>query len=133
MPGSSLWLLPPDTHPLNYVLTSLIERTASHFGSSDLFIPHLTLTSEIYPSTYGSEPQKWLDGLNLPACDDVKVDFEKLSGEDVYFRKLYIKCHKTTGLKALAKVCRKQVAGHEDEETAGKWVDEKFNPHVSLL
>ncbi|KAF2632106.1 2',3'-cyclic-nucleotide 3'-phosphodiesterase [Macroventuria anomochaeta] len=134
MPGSSLWLLPPETHPLNDVLASLIKRTALRFGSTDLFIPHVTLTSDLVsPTSYGSEPQKWLDSLDLQAGGDVQVDFEKLDSEDVYFRKLYIKCQKTTGLKALAKVCRKQVADHMDEETARKWAEETYNPHVSLL
>jgi 2',3'-cyclic-nucleotide 3'-phosphodiesterase len=134
MPGSSLWLLPPETHPLNQQLTSLIKKTASRFGSSDLFIPHVTLTSDLVePSSYGSEPQKWLESLELPAGDDVKVEFERLGSEDVHFRKLYIKCQKTAGLKALATVCRMQVANHEDKETARKWAEETYNPHVSLL
>lgn len=134
MPGSSLWLLPPEAHPLNNVLTSLIKRTASRFGSSDLFIPHVTLTSDLVsPSSYGSDPQKWLESLDLPVGDDVQVEFDKLDSEDVYFRKLYIKCQKTAGLKALAKVCRKQVADHEEEDKARKWAEETYIPHVSLL
>lgn len=133
MPGSSLWLLPPETHPLNEVLTSLIKRTASRFGSSDLFIPHVTLTSDLVSaSSYGTEPQKWLDSLELPAGGDVQVEFEKLYSEHAYFRKLYIKCKKTAGLKALAKACREQVPDHE-EEMARKWAEETYNPHASLL
>ncbi|KZM21735.1 2',3'-cyclic-nucleotide 3'-phosphodiesterase [Ascochyta rabiei] len=133
MPGSSLWLLPPDAHPLNDVLTSLIKRTATRYGSSDLFIPHVTLTSNILPSTYEAEPQKWLDSLDLPAGNEVQVEFEKLSSEDVYFRKLYIKCQKTAGLRALAKACREQAVDHGDKETARRWADEVYNPHTSLL
>lgn len=133
MPGSSVWLLPPEAHPVNGLLTSLIKRTASHFGSSDLFIPHVTLTSEISPPTYRSDPQGWLDSLELPAGDDVAVKFEDLNSEDVYFRKLYVKCQKTAGLKSLAKVCRKQVAGYKDDDAVRKWVEETYNPHISLL
>lgn len=134
MPGSSLWLLPPEAHPLNQVLVALIERTASRFGSSDLFIPHITLTSDLVPaSTYGSEPQQWLDSLDLTAGPQVQVEFDKLDSEDVYFRKLYIKCNKTAGLKDLATVCRMHVADHQDEKTARKWAEESYNPHVSLL
>lgn len=134
MPGSSLWLLPPETHPLNEVLTALIKQTASSFGSSDLFVPHVTLTSDLVsPLTYASGPQNWLDSLDLPAASDVKVEFDKLDSENVYFRKLYVKCKKTTGLKDLATVCRKQVADHESETTARKWADDTYNPHVSLL
>jgi 2',3'-cyclic-nucleotide 3'-phosphodiesterase len=134
MPGSSLWLLPPESHPMNQKLVSLIKRTASHFGSTDLFIPHVTLTSDLVePSSYGSEPQRWIESLELPAGEDVKIEFEKLNSEDVYFRKVYIKCQKTDGLKALATVCRKQVTNHEDGETARRWAEETYNPHVSLL
>lgn len=119
---------------MNEKLLSLINRTASHFGSTDLFIPHVTLTSDLVePSSYGTEPQKWIESLDLPAGGDVKVEFEKLNSEDVYFRKLYIKCQKNEGLKALATVCRKQVADHEDKQLASKWADETYNPHVSLL
>ncbi|KAF1930988.1 2',3'-cyclic-nucleotide 3'-phosphodiesterase [Didymella exigua CBS 183.55] len=134
MPGSSLWLLPPDSHPLNERLASLINSTASHFNSTDLFVPHVTLTSDLVNlSSYGSEPQTWIDSLDLPGGGDVKIEFEELNSEDVYFRKLYIKCQKTEGLKALAKACRKQVSDHEDEGIARKWAEETYNPHVSLL
>ena len=91
MPGSSLWLLPPETHPLNELLTSLIRRTASHFGSSDLFVPHITLTSDLVaPSTYGSDPQQWLESLDLPAGHNIQVQLDRLDSEHLYFRKLYI-------------------------------------------
>jgi 2',3'-cyclic-nucleotide 3'-phosphodiesterase len=133
MPGSSLWLLPPTSDLLNGSLTSLIKRTSAHFGSSDLFIPHVTLTSEISASTYTSNAQGWLDSLELPTGDHVLVDFERLASEDVYVRKLYIKCKKSAGLKSLAKACRKQVADYSDEGRARKWADEVYNPHVSLL
>lgn len=133
MPGSSLWLLPPGSHPLNDVLTSLIKRTASKFGSATLFIPHVTLTSDIGSSTYGLEPQRWIETLDLPAGRDVEVKFEELDSEDVLVRKLYIRCEKTAGLKALATACRKEVAYHNDKGTAGTWADKTYNPHVSLL
>ncbi|KAH6615138.1 2',3'-cyclic-nucleotide 3'-phosphodiesterase [Boeremia exigua] len=132
MPGASLWLLPPEAHPLSAVLTALIQRTASHFGSSDLFIPHLTLTSDLPPSTYASEPQQWLDSLDLPT-GAVHIEFAMLASEPVYFRKLYLKCVKTASLTALATACKKHVAGYADGEMASTWAHDTFNPHVSLL
>ena len=69
----------------------------------------------------------------------VYVKFDKLQSEDVFVRKLYIKCLKTAGetgengLKELGKVARKNVAGYEDDGEARKWVEEKWVPHVSLL
>ncbi|KAH7095679.1 2',3'-cyclic-nucleotide 3'-phosphodiesterase [Paraphoma chrysanthemicola] len=133
MPGSSLWLLPPKSHPLDKILPKLVEQTSSHFGSSHSFLPHVTLTSEVSPSTYSAGPQAWLDSLTLPSSDDVQVEFEKLASEDVFFRKLYIKCRKTNGVKKLAQVCREKVAGYEEDGKAETWAEEAYNPHLSLL
>ncbi|KAF1911704.1 2',3'-cyclic-nucleotide 3'-phosphodiesterase [Ampelomyces quisqualis] len=133
MPGSSLWLLPPKSHPLNKILTSLIDRTSSRFSSPHIFIPHVTLTSEISPSTYSADPQKWLDSLQLPQPSSLQVRFEKLASEDVFVRKLYIKCSKTDGLLSLAATCRLQVDGFGEEEKATNWATEKYNPHLSML
>jgi 2',3'-cyclic-nucleotide 3'-phosphodiesterase len=133
MPGSSVWLLPPSSHPLNSILSSLIQQTSSRFHSTHHFIPHITLTSEISPSTYSHNPQAWLDELHLPPGSDVEVKFENLASEDVFVRKLYIKCQKLDGLKKLAVACRRQVEGFGDEEQAVGWVEEKYAPHLSLL
>lgn len=133
MPGSSLWLLPPKSHPLSTVLPTLIHDTSSHFKSTHSFLAHVTLTSEISPSTHSSDPQVWLDSLALPSGDDVQVKFEKLASEDVFFRKLYIKCHKTGGVKKLAEACRREVDGYDEEFKASNWADEEYNPHLSLL
>ena len=133
MPGASLWLLPPPTHTLHQDLQSLIQQTAVHFGSSDLFIPHITLTSGIPPQPYSSDPQSWLDSLNLSTTSPVQVLFQRLDSEDVFVRKLYIKCAKTDGLRQLAKSCRKQVPDCAQEAEAETWVNDTYNPHTSLL
>jgi 2',3'-cyclic-nucleotide 3'-phosphodiesterase len=133
MPSSSLWLLPPETHSLRQDLQSLIHQTAAHFGSEDVFVPHVTITSGILPLTYSPDPQAWLDSLQLPAAQHVQVLFDRLDSEDVFFRKLYIGCAKTTGLKQLAKVCRRQVLGCMQEVEAAEWVQRMYNPHASLL
>lgn len=133
MPGSSIWLLPPTDHPLNSLLPSLIDKTSAHFKSPHRFLPHVTLTSEIWPTSYGSEPQKWIDSLDFPLRAKVPVRFEKLDSEDVFFRKLYIKCEKNDALKQLVLHCRQQVKGYEEVEKASVWVGEEYTPHVSLL
>lgn len=133
MPGSSLWLLPPDDHPLQDALTTLIKQTSAHFKSPHLFIPHITLTSEISPEMYGEDPQAWLDSLPIVSKRELSIRFEKIDSEDVFFRKLYIKCEKLGGLEKLAKVCRKQVRGFEDDAKAVEWVKNVYNPHLSLL
>lgn len=73
MPNTSLWLLPPPTHPLHTRLQTLIHSTLpSHFpreaASSPRVTPHffpahVTLTSGIDPAVYGGEAgaQAWLD------------------------------------------------------------------------
>lgn len=133
MPGSSLWLLPPKSHLLNEICSGLMDQTSSRFSSPHRFIPHVTLTSEISPSIYGSDPQKWLESLQLPPTNTVQVKFEKLESEDIFFRKLYIQCIKTDGLEMLAATCRLKVEGFEEEEKAKKWGAEQYNPHLSLL
>ena len=133
MPGSSLWLLPPADHPLNKVLPALIDQTSKTFGSPHRFLPHVTLTSEILPSKYGSDAQGWLKSLELALGNDVRVNFDRLGSEDIFFRKLYIKCEKDGGLKTLAKQCRQNVDGFADEKIAQDWAEEKYMPHVSLM
>jgi 2',3'-cyclic-nucleotide 3'-phosphodiesterase len=127
MPGSSLWLLPPADHPLNSLLTTAISKTSTHFSSPHHFIPHITLTSLIDPSTYASEPQKWLDSVPFPSKPDVVVRFGPLASEDVFVRKLYIKVE-IEGVLQAGKVARMTVNGYEEEDVAGK-----FGPHLSLL
>ncbi|CAA9958376.1 2',3'-cyclic nucleotide 3'-phosphodiesterase [Pyrenophora teres f. teres] len=133
MPGSSLWLLPPADHPLSNVLPSVIDKTSKQFNSPHRFLPHVTLTSEISPSKHASDPQAWLDSLDLPTGQDIKVTFERLGSEDVFFRKLYIKCEKSEGVKKLAIPCRQQVDGFEEEAKALSWAEGQYMPHLSLM
>jgi 2',3'-cyclic-nucleotide 3'-phosphodiesterase len=130
----SLWLLPPSSDsPLNGLLASLIAQTSSHFHSTHSFLPHVTLTSEISPEKYSSDPQAWLDSLDLPSGDEVQVKFKQLASDDVFVRKLYIQCHKTDGIKKLAGACRQEVEGFGDDSKAKEWANYQYNPHVSLL
>jgi 2',3'-cyclic-nucleotide 3'-phosphodiesterase len=131
MPGASLWLLPPAGASQD-PLFALIEKTSSHFGSPHRFLPHITLTSELSPNTYGQNPQAWLDALDFDKAE-VQVKFEKLDSENVFVRKLYVKCEKTQGLKQLAMHCRQEVEGFADTSKATNWAEESYNPHLSLL
>jgi 2',3'-cyclic-nucleotide 3'-phosphodiesterase len=133
MPGSSLWLLPPKSHPLNSILSGLIQQIPSRFESPHRFLPHVTITSEISPSTYSSDPQAWLDSLDLPSALAVRVRLGRLASEDVFFRKLYITCAKGEGLEELALLCRQEVEGFKDEKLAEAWASEKYIPHLSLM
>lgn len=137
MPGSSLWLLPPPNHPLTPLLPTLLQRTRTHFTSPHSFIPHITLTSSIPTSAHGdgSSPQKWLDGLSFPPAEDVEVRFQGLDSESAFFRKLYVGCEKSGGLRRLGAVCRGVVVVEEKEKEkeVEAWVEGSWRPHLSLL
>ncbi|KAK4643164.1 hypothetical protein QC761_403970 [Podospora bellae-mahoneyi] len=148
MPGSSLWLLPPVTHPLYSILTKLISSTLpskcpSEAASSPkvkphFFSPHMTLTSDVPPSVYGSDPQAWLDSIPFPSAEHVKVRFGKVKSQDVFYRRCYISVG-YEGVKDLAGVSRARgVFGEEDErgEKTKEWLEwwrKQFGPHVSLM
>ncbi|KAK1754207.1 putative 2cyclic-nucleotide 3phosphodiesterase [Echria macrotheca] len=146
MPGSSIWLLPPPTHHLHEKLKTLIAETlpalfpaesTSATLSPDFFVPHVTLTSEISPDLYGSDPQGWLDSIPWPAADEVCVRFEELRSQDVFVRRCYIGVG-FDGVKDIAALARARgVLGEETpaDKTAAwlkSWQD-AFGPHVSLM
>jgi 2',3'-cyclic-nucleotide 3'-phosphodiesterase len=133
MPGSSLWLIPPQAHPLSSIIPSLIDKTSKQFQSPHRFLPHVTLTSEIAPSKYGDDAQAWLDSLDLSSNNDVQIEFERLGSDEAFFRKLYIKCKKSDGVKKLAQQCRQQVQGFEEEGKAKTWAEQQYMPHLSLM
>ncbi|KAI9698864.1 MAG: hypothetical protein M1820_007371 [Bogoriella megaspora] len=134
MPGtscSSLWLVPPPDSPIAKLLSSLITNTTpSHFPylNPPPFAPHITLTSEIDPSIYGDEPQKWLDQrISIRPNHQVTIRFEALDTESPFFRKLAIRVKKysgleqTSGLTELAYICRE--AGVTKDEHAARSAD----------
>ena len=143
MPGSSLWLVPPPTHPLHAILTTLITSSLppillpSPDSRPVIFPPHLTLTSEVLPSTYAPDPQAWLDSLSFPK--DARVLFTGLRTEDVFFRRCYLRAE-FAGVRGLAAAARANgvegegAAGGAGERTAA-WLESwrtGFGPHVSL-
>lgn len=142
MAGSSLWLVPPPSHPLHAALTKLIEATLpAQFPHEaprpPVFAPHLTLTSMIDPSLYGSDPQGWLDGIRFPRGSDVQVLFERVKTEDVYYRRCYVKCS-FEGLRDVAGIARARgvLGEYEVGDETEKWLAEwkgSFGPHVSLM
>lgn len=142
MPGSSLWLVPSPSHPLHAIITKLItDFLPAQFANATprppAFAPHLTLTSNIDPAIYGDNPQKWLDSIPFASCSDVKVEFDRVKTEDVYFRRCYIKCE-FEGVKSVAGIARARGVLGEDGigDVTKKWLSEwkeSFGPHVSLM
>lgn len=144
MPGSSLWLVPPPSRPLYKILTTLIDtKLPAQFPSDSnsekppSFAPHLTLTSNIDPAVYGNDPQKWLDSIAWPSAEAVRVQFEGVETEDVFFRRCYIKAG-LDGLREVAGIARargvngEETVGEKTEEWLKEW-QESFGPHVSLM
>lgn len=146
MPGSSLWLVPPPSHPLHEILATLITKTlptifpaesTSETLSPRFFSPHLTLTSDISPAVYGFDPQAWLDSIPWPSADQVHVRFETVLSQDVFYRRCYLKVG-MDGVRDLAALARAR--GVYDENSPGEktkewldWWEKAFGAHVSLM
>lgn len=130
MPGSSLWLVPPPTHPVHRALSTLVQSTlparfpteagpASTSGGPQgavaphFFAPHMTLTSEVDPSRYGDDPQGWLDSIEpwpssaAGAAGFPRVRFERVATQDVFFRRCFVRVG-FDGVRALAGLARER-------------------------
>lgn len=149
MPGASLWLVPPPTHPLHAILTNLITRTLPALLSPPFpdstsppppaFAPHLTLTSHIPPDLYAgpaTSAQAWLD--SLPLATTARVRFERVVTEDVFFRRCYLQAG-FEGVRDVAGVARafgvEREASAAGDRTAA-WLagwQSAFSPHVNLV
>ena len=140
MPGSSLWLVPPPDHPLHKILSELIHtHLPSKFPelTGPQFAPHMTLTSNVPPETYGNDAQQWLDSIPWPAGESVRVRLQTVKSEDVFYRRGYIKVA-FEGVRDVAGIARAR--GVNGEATIGptteEWLKEwksAFGPHVSLI
>ncbi|KAK3063759.1 hypothetical protein LTS18_012974 [Coniosporium uncinatum] len=77
----------------------------------------------------------------------VEVKFKELASGDTFFKRLYIRCHKTASLCALASSARRHAVHHRasdvapehakewapEAEDVEQWVQDSYDPHVSLL
>ncbi|KAI7049041.1 hypothetical protein D0864_17053 [Hortaea werneckii] len=179
MPGSSLWLVPPEHSALYQTCHQLITtHIPSLFSSSlappppppPLFTPHVTLTADTVPSDLFPEPelqqsssssttttssstsppdpttsaQAWLDSIDLPppstTQEDLKVNIQKVQVEAHFFRKLTMRCEKSSRLCDLAGTCRAHhrgkeglVGGEQKRKEVEEWVRESYAPHLSLM
>ncbi|KAK5690297.1 hypothetical protein LTR17_025989 [Elasticomyces elasticus] len=118
MPGSSLWLVPPEDSDLYKAIDNLvIQRLPSIYtnASPKRFSPHVTLTSDTI-SDY-ADPQEWLDSISLPRDDalaSLVVTIKDVQVGKPFFKKLTMACSKTVELCDLAVHCR--LAGVEGVE-----------------
>ena len=139
MPGASLWFIPPKSSPFSQAVQTLISKTIpAHFSDKKThdFIPHVTITSGIDTSLYGSDPQAWLGGLKLPSIpkeSPVVVSLEALEPSEPFFKKLTFSAEKSAQLLSLASACRANAVENGNEGKAEEWVKQSYLPHLSLM
>ncbi|KAK4901899.1 hypothetical protein LTR49_027184 [Elasticomyces elasticus] len=133
MPGSSLWLVPPEDSELYKAIDNLVnQRLPSIYtnASPKRFSPHVTLTSDTI-SDY-ADPQEWLDSISLPREDalaSLVVTIKDVQVGKPFFRKLTMACTKTVELCGLAGHCR--VAGVEGVEQEAADNSDVSESHVA--
>ncbi|KAK4560574.1 hypothetical protein LTR86_005771 [Recurvomyces mirabilis] len=135
MPGSSLWLVPPEESELYKAIHHLIlQNVPAIFPDTTLpqFAPHVTLTSDT--TSDQEDPQEWLDNSTLPdSVERLRVRIEQLDDGKIFFQSLIMKCEKSVELCELAVHCRVAGVKDTDSKTAETWVQERFVPHCSLM
>ena len=128
-PGLSLWLVPSEGSDAYKVLTKAItEIVPEEIGASDIapkFEPHITLASRIPRQSITSDPQEWLDGIELPEISSVEVKWHELAVGDTYHKRLFVRCKRSDSLLQLASSCRAFSSANVGEA--------QYDPHVSLL
>lgn len=138
MTGSSLWLVPPEDSELYKAIHGLILSQVPAVYSTSAptqFTPHVTLTADtVTHDSRPSQSQEWLHGIELPDVTQLHVAIGAVDVGDVFFRKITMRCEKTTQLCDLAAHCR--AAGVRDAggmDGAREWVGGEYRPHCSLM
>lgn len=135
MPGSSLWLLPPEDSEVFKAIHDLIANQIPAIypkASPPHFVPHVTLTSDILAEH--SEPQRWLDGIDLPdSVGKLKVAIGEVKAGGIFTQKLTMRCEKNDEICDLAMYCRAAGVEGAGMEGARKWVEGSYGPHCSLM
>ncbi|KAK6395403.1 hypothetical protein LTR65_000874 [Meristemomyces frigidus] len=128
MPGSSLWLVPPEDSELYKAIHDLIINhvPSLYTGTIPQFTPHITLTSDVTVPESG--PQQWLDGIQIPDTKELKVAVRDVEVGSIFFKKITMRCDKTPELCQLAASCRAAGVQGLDAQGAQKWAEE----HSSL-
>ena len=123
----SLWLtLPPDA-PINDHLIELIKSLpAVHpsLASSPIFMPHITLTSQI------PDDNTDISSLDIPPF--LAVSIKHLTFGNAYFKKVYFTMDRSHELLQLAQEARIKFNGLGKED-AKHAVEKDYDPHLSLL
>lgn len=140
MPGSSLWLVPPQPSEFETAAQELISTSVPRLFPNvrtHRFIPHITLTSLIdASSTYKDQPQQWLDGLALfpkPVNENLSIRLDAIEPGVPFFKKLTLRASKDDWLVQLAAACRSSGVEKGDDSRAKAWAEAEYLPHLSLM
>lgn len=140
MPGSSLWLVPSKPSNFDTAVQELISSSIPRLFptvKTHGFVPHVTLTSFIEPSsTYGDKPQEWLDSLALvtePVNGKISICLDAIEPGEAFFKKLTLRASKDDGLVQLAAACRSRGVENGDTDQAQNWAEREYLPHLSLM
>ena len=136
MPGSSLWLVPPEESSLFKAIQTLIaEQIPPIFPVAipPRFPPHVTLSGDITVSDE-SDAQEWLDSLSLPKnIDNLKLVIGEAEVGDIFFKKVTMTCNNTPELEDLAAACRAAKSQIVEATKAYGHATEQYLPHCSLM
>lgn len=136
MPGSSLWLVPPENSELYKAIHNLIiDQVPSIYPATSPphFAPHVTLTSAV--SIPDSEtPEQGLNSIQLPeSIKDLDVGIRQVEVGSIFVKKITMRCDKQLELCELAASCRMAGVQGVDAQSAQRWVEEEYSPHCSLM
>jgi hypothetical protein len=128
-PGLSLWLVPPEGSDAYKVLikaiTEIVPDEMDASDSAPKFEPHITLASRIPRQSVASDPETWLNKIDLPEISSVEVRWHELAVGDAYHKRLFVRCKRSDSLLQLASSCRAFSSANVGEA--------QYDPHVSLL
>ena len=131
---SSLWLVPPKHSQLHEALSALINQTIPVLFPDALlpnFAPHITLSADTVPNGL-ADPQEWLDQLELPDLNKLKITIGDLEVGSIFFQKLIQLCEKTGPMCDLSARCR-QSGTQQGGGPVREWVEKNWRPHCSLV
>ena len=128
-PGLSLWLVPPEGSDAYKVLikaiTEIVPDEMDASDSAPKFEPHITLASRIPRQSVASDPETWLNKIDLPEISSVAIRWHELAVGDAYHKRLFVRCKRSDSLLQLASSCRAFSSANVGEA--------QYDPHVSLL
>ncbi|KAK9477854.1 2',3'-cyclic-nucleotide 3'-phosphodiesterase [Lipomyces japonicus] len=138
MPGLSLWLSPSPESTIYASLEMLIANLSDKFysGHAPKFVPHITITSGIPFDTNAESVVAYAASI---LTESIELTILKIDYGPAYFKKIFLRVEKTSGLTKLARESRRKYVLQQTldneaaEKEAIKWEIEDYDPHISLV